>query len=127
MPTEEIYKGTKFEIRSWVENDSIIVLDFLEELAANGDLDAERLYNLMTNTADEGVTKNKKHIRPLGDKIFEFKAPHTGRIAFFYDKNQLIICTHGFTGKKGSEGKFIQRQIKKATAVKKAYFKEKGE
>ncbi len=127
MPTERIYKGAKFEIRSWVEDDSTIVLDFLEELAENGDTDAERLRNLMIRTADNGVTKNIRQVRSLGDDIYEFKAPNTGRIMFFYDKNRLIICAHGFTGKKGNEDKFIQRQIKKAVAVKKDYFKEKGE
>jgi Phage derived protein Gp49-like (DUF891) len=127
MPTERIYKGAKFEIKSWVEGDSIIVSDFLEELAENGDSDAERLYNLMIRTADNGVTKNIRQIRPLGNDIYEFKAPNTGRIMFFYDKNKLIICAHGFTGKKGSEDKFIKRQINKAVAVKEDYFREKGE
>ena len=127
MPTERIYKGAKFEIRSWVEDDSIIVLDFLDELAANGDSDAERLNTLMIRTADNGATNNIRHVRSLGDDIYEFKAPNTGRIMFFYDKNRLIICAHGFTGKKGNEDKFIKRQIKKAIAVKEDYFREKGE
>jgi len=127
MPTERIYKGAKFEIRSWVEDDSIIVLDFLDELAANGDSDAERLNILIKRTADNGATNNIRHVRSLGDDIYEFKAPNTGRIMFFYDKNRLIICAHGFTGKKGNEDKFIKRQIKKAVAVKEDYFREKGE
>jgi len=127
MPTERIYKGAKFEIRSWVEDDSIIVLDFLEELAENGDSDAVRLNGLMIRTADNGVTNNIRHIRSLGDDIYEFKAPNTGRIMFFYDKNRLIICAHGFTGKKGNEDKFIKRQIKKAVGIKEDYFREKGE
>ncbi len=125
MPTERIYKGAKFEIRSWVENDSNIVLDFLEELEENGDSDGTRLFALIKRTGDIGITHNQRHIRFLGDDIYEFKAPNTGRIMFFYDKNQLIICAHGFTGKKGNEDKFIKRQIKKASAVKEKYFTEK--
>jgi hypothetical protein len=127
MPTETIYKGTAFEIRSWVDSGSNIVLGFLEELQADGDTDAERLFNLIKRTADIGVTKNVRHVRSLGNDIYEFKAPNTGRIMFFYDKNRLIICAHGFTGKKGHEGKFIQRQIKKAIDIKEEYFAEKGE
>lgn len=127
MPTERIYKGAKFEIRSWVENDSNIVLDFLEELEENGDSDGTRLFALIKRTGDIGITHNQRQIRSLDDDIYEFKAPNTGRIMFFYDKNRLIICAHGFTGKKGNEAKFIQRQIKKAIEVRKDYFREKGE
>lgn len=127
MPTEEILKGTKFEIRSWVENDSNVILDFLDELIGNGDTDGARLFALIERTADNGVTHNKRHYNTLGDGIFEFKAPNTGRIAFFYDENKLIICSHGFTGKMGSENKSIQKQIKKALKVKEDYFREKGE
>jgi hypothetical protein len=108
-----------------VENEQCLVLDFLEELEANGDTDSVRLNNLILQTADYGVRHNKKHIRSLGDDIYEFKAPNTGRILFFYDKNRLIICAHGFTGKKGSEDKFIKTQIKKAERIKDDYFAEK--
>ncbi len=126
MPTEEILKGKKFEIRSWVENDSNVILDFLDELADNGDNDGARLYALIKRTADNGVTHNKKHFNTLSDGIFEFKAPNTSRIAFFYDENRLIICSHGFTGKKGNADKFIKKQIKKAIGIKEEYFREKG-
>ena len=128
MPTEQIYQGAKFEVRGWIENDECQVVEFLAELEANGDSDAVRLNNLIVRTADEGIINfNKQHIRPLDDNIFEFKAPNTGRILFFYDKNRLIICAHGMTGKKGSEDKFIKRQIKKANRIRDDYFAEQGE
>lgn len=127
MPTERIYKGTKFEIRSWIEGGVNIVREFLEELKANGDTDAARLYSLMKQTADNGVAFNIRHVRSLGDDIYEFKAPNTARIMFFYDKNRLIICAHGFTGKKGNEKRHIKKQIEKATEIKRDYFREQGE
>lgn len=128
MPTQEIYQGKLFEVRGWVDGDSCLALDFLRELAKSGDSDAERLFYLIKRTADEGVLQNNRHVRSLGDGIFEFKAPNTARICFFYDKDvrSLIICTHGFTGKKGNEKKYIQRQIEKAVKIKKDYFGEKG-
>ena len=126
MPTAEILKGNKFEIRSWLEDDSNVILDFLDALADNGDNDGARLYALIKRTADNGVTHNKRHFNILGDGIFEFKGPNTGRIAFFYDENKLIICSHGFTGKKGNADKFIKKQIEKAIEIKEAYFREKG-
>lgn len=126
MPTEQIYPGTVFEVRGWVENDTCQVLEFLEELMENGDSDAERLFNLIERIANHGITHNKRHVRPLDDDIFEFKAPNTGRILFFYDKGRLIICSHGFTGKKGNEQRFIAKQIKKAVSIKDKYFDEAG-
>ena len=127
MPTERIYKGAKFEIRGWIEGNSCQVLGFLEELQENGDSDSKRLNSLIMQTADNGVRHNIRHIRSLGDDIYEFKAPNTARIMFFYDKNKLIICAHGFSGKKGNEDKFIKRKIKQAKNIKDDYFKEKGE
>lgn len=127
MPTEKIYKGKVFEVKGWIENDSCLVLEFLEELSANGDSDAERLFNLMIRVADNGITYNQRHMRRLSNNIYEFKAPNTGRILFFYDKNSLIICSHGFTGKKGNEDKFIKGQIGIAERIRRDYFKENGE
>jgi len=126
MPTEQIYPGRVFEIRGWVENDSCQVLDFLEYLRENGDSDAERLENLMMRIADNGVTHNKLHSNPLSENIYEFKAPKTGRILYFYDKNYLIICSHGFKGKKGNEKKFIKGQIEIAERIRDDYFSENG-
>lgn len=124
MPTEEIYAGAKFTVKGWTENDSCKVLEFLEKLEENNNTDAERLYNLILTVADEGMTHNKQHVRPLGGKIFEFKGTKTGRIAFFYDKGNLIICSHGFSGKSGSEKKFIKKQTKKANRIRDDYFDE---
>jgi Phage derived protein Gp49-like (DUF891) len=125
MPTEEIYTGARFQVRGWIDNGSNVVKVFLEELESNGDSDGTRLLALIIRTADHGITHNKAHIRALGDDLYEFKSPGTARIMFFYDKGQLIICAHCFTGKKGNEDKFVKRQIKKAAGIKKDYFDEK--
>src|SRR5437763_6064702 len=121
MPIEEIYKGRKFSVVGWVENGKLLVREFLDELAANGNSDAERLRNLIQRTADEGPTHNQRQMRQLDDHIFEFKAPNTGRILFFYDEGQLIICSHGFTGKSGSEQKKIAKAISKANRIRDDY------
>lgn len=127
MPTQEIYSGREFDVRGWVEGGSCLVLDFLEELTSNGDKDAERLVNLISRIADNGMTHNKRHVRSLGDGIFEFKSFNTARILFFYDSGarSLIICTHGFTGKKGAGGKNIKKEISRAERIKDEYLNEK--
>ena len=127
MPTELIRKGAAFEIRGWIIGGKCQVLDFLEELASDPKSDYDRLDYLLTRTADNGVLRNQQQIRPLGDDIYEFKGTRTSRILFFYDKGKIIICSHGFSGKRGSEKRDVKEQIKKAAKIKEAYLKEQGE
>ena len=128
MPTVEIDRGRRFEIRAWSDDgENVPLLDFLDKLKAAGNSDYFRLLGLISRTANEGVSGNKQHVRSLGDDIFEFKAKeNASRILFFYDKGRLIICSHGFSGKKGSEKKYIGRQKKKAIEIRTAYFDEIG-
>lgn len=128
MPTEELYRGTQFVVRAWIENGVCPVMQFLEELNRNGNSDAKRLFNLITRVADNGMTHNKQHVRSLEDGILEFKAPNTARILFFYDciKGTLIICTHGFTGKRGAGNKNIPREIEKAKKIREDYLSQEG-
>lgn len=127
MPTEIIRKGPAFEIRGWVSGGECQVLDFLEELSADPKSDFDRLDYLLTRTAEVGVIKNPQQIRPLGDGFFEFKGTRTSRIVFFYDNKQIIICSQGFSGKRGSEKRDVQQQLGKASKIREAYLKEKGE
>lgn len=126
MPTEEIYAGKTFKVQGWVDNGKLLIREFLEELAGKGANDAVRLTSLIKRVADEGITQNQRHMRSLDQNIYEFKAPNTGRILFFYDKGQLIICSHGFTGKSGNAKKRIAKEIKKANRIRDDYFDEKG-
>ena len=125
MPTQEIYRGRKFSVSGWVENGKLLLREFLDELEAKGNSDAERLQSLIVRTADEGPTHNQRHMRPLDDNIFEFKGTNTGRVLFFYDKGRLIICSHGFSGKSGNEQKRIAKEIKKANRIREDYFDER--
>jgi len=128
MPTVEIDRGRHFEVRAWSDDgENVPLLDFLDELKAAGNPDYFRLLGLIARTANDGISSNKQHVRSLGDYIFEFKArENASRILFFYDKGRLIICSHGFSGKKGSEKKFISRQKKRAAEIRKSYFDEIG-
>ncbi len=127
MPSQIIYAGAVFIVKGWVENGRCQVLDLLEELEKQGDTDAIRLFNLIKRIADHGITHNRHHVRPLDEHIFEFKAPNTGRILFFFDRGRLIVCEHGFRGKKGDEDRFIKKQIKKVIRIREDYLDEAGE
>jgi hypothetical protein len=126
MPTAEILKGPQFEIRGWVGRDGQCqVLKFLADLKANGDTDAGRLAFLMERTANVGIVRNDRQMRELSEGIFEFKAPNTARILFFYDRNRLIICSHGFRGKPGKAKKVVNAAIENAKDIRLRYFAEK--
>ena len=127
MPTEILVEGPHFTIHGWVGADGKCqVLGFLEKLEEDSDADYDRLLYLINRTATNGVPTNIRQVRSLDDEIYEFKGNGTARIFFFYDKGRLIICSHGFAGKKGSEKKFIKEQKAKAVRVRKNYFAEKG-
>lgn len=125
MPVETIYEGRKLEIRAWVIDGRCLVMDFLTELQQDENSDYLRLINLIQRTGDNGPIKNINHMRPLGDGIFEMKGTKTSRILFFYDEGKLIICSHGFTGKRGSEKRDVANQLKKASKIRDEYFKER--
>ncbi len=101
MPIQLLRAGAKFDIYAWGDEQHCDTLEFLEQLAENTTADANRLLYLIIRTADHGPLNNEQQLRSLGDGIFEFKAPHTARLLWFYDANRIIICTHGFSGKRG--------------------------
>ncbi|HEY0101226.1 MAG TPA: type II toxin-antitoxin system RelE/ParE family toxin [Pyrinomonadaceae bacterium] len=124
MPVQRITAGARFTIYAWGDKTSCEVLEFLEGLAANGDSDAERILNLIKRTADHGAPRNEQHCRLLEDSIYELKAPNTARVLWFYDAGSIIICTHGFSGKRG-RGKTSKSEIERAKKIRELYLKEK--
>lgn len=125
MSVQIIYKGRLFEIYAWEHENSCPVIDFLSELDKKSDSDGKRLVYLISRTADEGIIKNEQQSRILEDGIYEFKAPNTARILYFFDKNRIIICTHGFRGKRG-KGKTSKTEISRAVEIREMYFREKN-
>lgn len=125
MATRLIYKGRIFEILAWEANNSCQVIEFLADLDEKDKKDAKRLVYLIQRTADKGIIKNEQQSRLLEDGICELKAPNTSRILYFFDKNRIIICTHGFRDKHG-RGKTPKNEIEKARRIKDEYFTGKS-
>ena len=90
MPVREITQGQRFRILAWGDDERCEVLEFLEELQKNANTDAARLLYLINRTAQQGAPEDVHQCRPLGDGIFEFKAPSTARILWFYDAGRII-------------------------------------
>jgi hypothetical protein len=125
MPIQLLHAGTKFDIYAWGDEAHCDTLEFLEQLWQNSTSDANRLLYLITRTASYGALSNKQQSRSLRDGIFEFKAPSTARLLWFYDANRIIICTHGFSGKR-SKGKTPRGEIDRAKEIRMKYLEEKA-
>jgi len=126
MPVQLLKAGTKFRIYAWGYEHHCEAVEFLEKLGTDANSDAIRLLNLITRTAEDGPPNNEQHSRSLGHGIYEFKAPKTARLLWFYDADRIIICTHGFSGKRGS-GKTPRREVDRAREIRKEYLREKSD
>jgi phage-related protein len=124
MPIQLLHAGAKFDIYAWGDEQHCDTLEFLEQLEKDSNSDANRLLYLITRTANHGPPNNEQQSRSLGDSIFKFKAPNTARLLWFYDANRIIICTHGFSGKRG-KGKTPRKEIGRAKQIRKEYLEEK--
>jgi hypothetical protein len=128
MPVQLIKEGPQFSIYAWGDDTYCELEVFLQELAQQSNSDVARLVYLINRTAEQGPPRNEQQCRPLKGKhaagLFEFKVPHTARIIWFYDEGRIIVCTHGFTGKRGS-GQTSKSEIEKAQKIRVTYLKEK--
>lgn len=110
------------------DREECYLLDFLYELDERYSNDIDRLMSLFDTIAhdNEGprlLPKEKSH--EIGKEIWEFISGRL-RIAWFYDQNKIIICSHGFVKK---SQKTPKNEIKRAVSYKAKYFdaKSKGE
>ena len=125
MPILTIREGARYAICAWGSEDSCELLRFLENLERESNPDATRIAYLISRTAAHGPPRNELQCRALEGKhaegLFEFKAPGGTRVLWFYDRNRIIVCTHGFV-KKGP--KTPRKEIDKAQAIRRLYFEE---
>mgnify|MGYP001551177106 FL=1 len=120
-----ITEGSLNTISAFGDKSSCELFEFFEEQRKVRLGEMKRLYRLFARTADKGVPNNNELVRFFNKEgIFEFKTRGGLRVFAFWDKGRLIICTNGFVKKKQ---KTPRREIKKAVACKKAYFKAKDD
>jgi hypothetical protein len=101
----------KFRLFALGENDGYPTIDFLEELKISNADSHDRLIAELSHVSENGpITNDKRKCRLLcqNPKIYEFKTKDLSRIAWFYDRGQMILCTHGFKKPKERE---LQQQI----------------
>jgi hypothetical protein len=126
MPIRTIIEGQAFRIYAWEKSNSCETLDFLKHLQKYCLSDHKRILAILKFTSESGPSRNPQQCRSLeGDHargLYEFKAPAGARLIWFYDKNQIIICSHGFIKK---QQKTPNSEIYKAQSIRQEYLKEK--
>lgn len=123
MAIRLIAGGAAFTIYAWVEGEHCNYLELIARLSTDSNPDAIAMTLLVDSVAHNGPPQNKEKCRKLTGNIWELKASNTTRVLWFYDKNRIIVCTHGFTGKRG-KGKTPQTEINKAERIRDKYLTE---
>jgi hypothetical protein len=126
MPTLLIRPGAMFNVYGWGNKQYCELVEFLNTLKQTNPSEYDKIWSRINRTADHGRINNPQQCRPLeGDHatgLFELKTSGGVRVAWFYDKDRIIVCTHAF-GK--CSAKELKIEIKKAQSIRIAYFKEK--
>jgi hypothetical protein len=119
MPVKDLFKGAKFTIVAWEENEICAVEQYIFQLIKDSNSDANAIVHLLERTANHGLTHNEQKIRRMGNSLIEFKARGGTRIlGFICDENKIIVCSHGVPKLKD---KRFQRELIKIETIKEAY------
>ena len=118
-----VVKGASFDLLAiGHEGDDCQLLEFIEEKEKSDAKSVSKLLALLHRNAENGLSKNIQKVRPLGDKLFEFKTTDGYRVIAFQEGQSLILCTHGFHKKKQ---KTPPGQIQRAKDLRKEYLEAK--
>jgi phage-related protein len=119
MKTTIIHSGKAYDIYGITIDNRCLVMDFINELE---DADQKKIIALLQRAADFGPPRNEEKFKKLKDEmLWEFKS-YQVRILCFFDKEKLIILTHGF---KKQRNKTPKSEIERANKLRKEYFKER--
>jgi|ERR1043165_6920193 phage-related protein len=118
--------NTAYVIYGWVNGGKCLIEDFLVDLKSLSPNDWKRIVSMIARTAEHGPPRDEEQCRALeGDRaegLFEFKTRGGVRVLWFYDRERIIICTHGFIKK---SQKTPPGEIERAQLIKRRYFEER--
>jgi phage-related protein len=104
------------------ENGSIPSLEFLYSLSPDDQVFVVKGFERLKAF---GNTLSFPHTKPLGDGLFELRVRVKKlryRFIYFYEKNKIIVVTHGFVKKSDS---IPQSEIDQAKKYRSIYMKRK--
>ncbi|HBA82820.1 MAG TPA: hypothetical protein DCZ95_01880 [Verrucomicrobia bacterium] len=73
--------------------------EFLAALEKSDLKEHDRVIARLDQLAEHGASRRKDEFNILQDGLYEAKTAKGSRVVFFYEKNQIVICTHGFAKK----------------------------
>jgi hypothetical protein len=96
-----LYSGSRFIITAYGDDKGACeVIDFLADRQVLPQEDEDAFMDLFKRHGDYGQIRNTEKCRLLEDGIFEYKARHGGRIAWFYTAGAVVVCACGVVKKK---------------------------
>ena len=109
-----IYSGNRFDIYAITVQDECPALEFIDNLE---DRDQAKIIQLLNVTADNGTPSNPEKFKKLEKDIWEFKS-YQVRLPCFFEKEKIIVITHGFKKRKN---KIPRKQIERAIKLRNDY------
>lgn len=98
MKIELLTKGQYAIYAALSERGENELLDFLEGLAPNLHKNRDAMLQLLEAVAAQGPSRNTEISHQIDEEIWEFIKGRI-RVFWFYDKNKIIVCTHGIVKK----------------------------
>lgn len=102
-----------------ISENRCFVREFIDNLEVS---EQKKIVNTLEKIATFGPPQNIEKFKSLGEGIFEIKS-HQVRILGFFEKERVIVLTHGFIKK---SPKTPPSEIEKAKRLKNIYFGRKG-
>lgn len=113
-----IYLGSRFDIYAITVQGECPVKKFIDNLEHK---DQVKIIQLLKVTADNGTRSNPEKFKKLEKDIWEFKS-HQVRLPCFFEKDKIIVITHGF---KKTTNKIPKTQMERAIKLRNDYLSER--
>ena len=120
MQLRYLKEGARHTLYAIMQGDDIG--EYLEQLEQNNTQAHAQINRRLEQLVCRGPSRNRDEFRDLGNGLYEAKAKAGPRVIFFYDRNQIVICSHAFD-KQGQ--KTPPREIAKADVRMGKYFEHK--
>jgi phage-related protein len=120
MDLRYLLEGQKFTIYAIMQGED--VAEYLQNLEQTNVAAHAQIARRLEQLAERGPSRKKDEFNDLGNHLYEAKAKTGPRVLFFYDRNQIVICSHAFD-KQGR--KTPRKEIQKALQRKKDYERAK--
>jgi phage-related protein len=114
IDSQIIYRGRCFTLSGITDKGICLVQEFIEGL---DEANKKKVLALLKRSADNGPPKNTEKFKHLEDKICEFKS-YQVRLLCFFEKDKVILLTHGFIKKKDKAPK---EEIERAKSLMVSY------